>query len=423
VPRCVTIVLLDADGVLLGALPPFDVDIQWWNAVADVNRAVRDRYGLDVQVLRLLHAVSAPVHGVSAPAGGNVTYLAQASGSACTLELTEVVVVPVHVNLADDPLRAPFARPGGPAATLRWAGVAVLGLGRGPVLGVEQRRTWNLSAIWRLDTADTPLWIKEVPHFFDHEPVVLSWLAASGHAASFPTLLASDGGRMLLENIPGEDLFQAPVAVRAAIARDLHPAQLHGASRVDELLTAGVPDRRFAALRPILADVARDARATDPVLDRLMAGLDDRLAEVATCGLPDTLCHGDLHPGNVRAVPDGPNVIIDWGDSFVGSPAFDILRLTETLSDGESAGLIDAWAARWLGDLPGCDPQRAVHLLRPVAALRNAAVYASFLADIEPSEHPYHADDPPLWLARAAESFGAESFAAESVGAESVAAG
>jgi hypothetical protein len=40
--------------------------------------------------------------------------------------------------------------------------------------------------------------------------------------------------------------------------------------------------------------------------------------------------------------------------------------------------------------------------LRPIAALRNAAVYAHFLDNIEPSEHPYHAADVPFWLAEAA---------------------
>jgi aminoglycoside phosphotransferase (APT) family kinase protein len=136
-------------------------------------------------------------------------------------------------------------------------------------------------------------------------------------------------------------------------------------------------------------------------VDGLLAGLDDRLDEVRRCGLPDTLVHGDLHPGNVRG--DGERrVTIDWGDAFVGHPAFDILRLTETLAPATAAPMLAAWAGRWRADVPGCDPQRAVTLLRPVAPLRLAAVYAMFLAAIEPSEHPYHAGDVPACLARAA---------------------
>src|SRR5262249_30427805 len=97
------------------------------------------------------------------------------------------------------------------------------------------------------------------------------------------------------------------------------------------------------------------------------------------------------------------NVIIDWGDAFVGHPGFDILRLTDALTEDDSAALIAGWADRWRVDVPGSDPDRAVALLKPVAALRNAAVYSAFLANIEPSEYPYHAGDPPRWLAKAAE--------------------
>jgi hypothetical protein len=51
---------------------------------------------------------------------------------------------------------------------------------------------------------------------------------------------------------------------------------------------------------------------------------------------------------------------------------------------------------------PGCGPARAAALLAPLAAARQAVVYQHFLDHIEPSEHPYHRDDPPLWLAHAA---------------------
>jgi Ser/Thr protein kinase RdoA (MazF antagonist) len=124
------------------------------------------------------------------------------------------------------------------------------------------------------------------------------------------------------------------------------------------------------------------------------------MATVAACGLPDTLVHGDLHPGNVRS--DGAvRVLMDWGDTTVSNPAFDILRLTGDLPEPEAARLVSAWAHRWRRDAPGCAPERAVELLRPVASLRAAAVYAGFLAAIEPAERPYHVADVPDALAAA----------------------
>lgn len=54
--RTVTLVLVDTAGAVLGALPPFDVELPWWQEVGDVVAAARARYGVDVQVLRLLSA-------------------------------------------------------------------------------------------------------------------------------------------------------------------------------------------------------------------------------------------------------------------------------------------------------------------------------------------------------------------------------
>jgi Ser/Thr protein kinase RdoA (MazF antagonist) len=143
------------------------------------------------------------------------------------------------------------------------------------------------------------------------------------------------------------------------------------------------------------------ATATARALDRLLETLPDRLAEVAGCGLPETLVHGDFHPGNVRG--DGVRrVILDWADAGIGHPAQDIDRVTEALPAADAVPLIAAWADRWRADAPGSEPRRARALLRPVLALQAALAYADFLDHIEPSEWPYHRDDVPYHLARAA---------------------
>src|SRR5690606_27524640 len=56
VSRTVTLVLVDGAGKLLGALPPVEVELPWWQSASDVVAAARDRFGLDVTVLRLLRA-------------------------------------------------------------------------------------------------------------------------------------------------------------------------------------------------------------------------------------------------------------------------------------------------------------------------------------------------------------------------------
>ncbi|BFU43685.1 hypothetical protein KRMM14A1004_19220 [Krasilnikovia sp. MM14-A1004] len=391
VGRTVTLVLVDRAGQPLGVLPPVAVPLPWWQEVSDVVAAVQARDGVEVQILRLLHGSG------RGTVGGEVTYLAQLTGN------PPIALAPAEVDLSPQPHRAPYAQPGGPADSVRWALAALAALGT-PGATARQQRTWNLSAIWRLDAAGTPVaWLKQVPAFFAHEPAVLR-LVGSVAPGLVPPLLASGAhGRMLLAHVPGADGYGAGADVCARIARAFHPVQAHFAGRVDDLLAAGLPDRR-PAVEPF-------ARVAAPYLDEI-AGLreliDDlprRLAEVAACGLPPTLVHGDLHPGNAR-VGAGRPVLMDWGDATIGHPAYDILRLTGDLPEDDAEALVAAWALRWRRDVPGSDPMRAVRLMRPVAALRAALVYADFLVAIEPTERPYHAADVPERLGAAVAAAG-----------------
>ncbi len=361
--RTVTLVLATPDGVVLGALPPFHVELPYWQEVRTVVDIARARHGLEVSVLRLLSTEPGRMHG------GPVSYLAEV-GERPTSPLT-----PVGVDVAPHPLRADYASFGGPARTLAWARSHV------SFVTAEQQRTWNLSAIWRLETGRDPVWLKQVPRFFRHEAAVLSYL---------DQVRAWDGeGRMLLDHIEGTDLYGADLTARAAIALQHFEIQARALGDIDKLIAAGVPDRRDLSRLP-----------TWPVPLGEQPWLAARLETVARAGMPATLVHGDLHPGNVIGTPR-ERTIIDWGDSFIGHPGFDILRLTERVSDGDAHALIAEWADRWRALVPGCDPIAAIEALRPIAALRNASVYAHFLANIEPSEHPYHVGDVPHWLAEA----------------------
>ena len=378
--RDVTLIVVDAVGAVQGSLGPYAVALPYWQEVSDIVVGARERYGIEVTVLRLLEAER------SVPHGGALTYLAEATSPNAAL-------VPVDVpGLPDHPLRADYARPGGPAASLAWAA----SVGGAPET-VEQQRTWNLSAIWRLTAADGVRWLKQVPPMFAHESTVLRWLGE--RAPGFvPELLAEGQAprstRMLLADVPGDDAYDATADQLEVVAQRWHQVQVESAEAVAMLVAAGVPDGRPLALRTRIAALLNGAAGLGSDLDRRLAALD-------ACGIPMVLVHGDFHPGNVRA--DGSqHVVLDWGDSFVGHPGFDILRLTDGLADPDGDRLCRAWEARWQASIPGSDPGRALDILRPLAALRNAAVYAGFLERIEPSEHPFHAADVPYWLAEAA---------------------
>ena len=389
-PRTVTLVLCDTSGRVLGQLPPLPSEVPWWPETASVVAGARERYGVEVTVLRLLDTELA-----SQP-GGRVTVLAEVNDPG------EAPLLPWDGELDDSPLRLPYARPGGPARDLAWAAEHLASAGLRAGGRPEQVRTWNLSSLWRLPLEDgTATWLKCVPPFFAHEGAVLARLAGG----PVPQLLAHEPGRVLMAEVPGEDQYDAGLPVLLALVELLVGVQAQEVGHEDELLALGLPDWRGPALTTAVEDVVRrHQHALGPPerqgLGRLLDGLDRRWADLSACGIPDTLVHGDVHPGNSRG--DGQHlVLMDWGDCGVGHPLLDQPAMLDRIAPAAVGAVRLAWERAWRAVVPGADPGRAAELLAPVAAARQAVLYQGFLDRIEPSEHPYHRDDPLLWLARA----------------------
>src|ERR1700682_5134426 len=217
-PRTAGLVLVTPKGDALGRLPAPPAATPWWPEIEPGVQAVRDQHGVDVIVLRLLDAE------LEQPHGGRVTYLAE-------------VAVPVRAArrwtgvLDDHPRRHAFARPSGPAADLAWASARLAERGLRPTTPPTQVRTWNLSSLWRMPVEGQTVWLKVVPHFFAHEGDLLALLAG----ACVPTLLGHEGGRMLLAEIAGEDLYGAELPLLREMVNLLVGLQWQWGDRVEEL--------------------------------------------------------------------------------------------------------------------------------------------------------------------------------------------
>ena len=392
--RVVKLVLVRSDGAALGVLPSFTVSTPWWPEVAELVTACGARHGIDVTVLRLLDVENYDPRGGM---GGTVTYAAETAGAVPTSTMPWTGV------LRDDPLRARWARPGGPARDLAWADAKLIAAGRPRTGHAVQQKTWNLSSIWRLPTAGGDVWLKAVPPFFAHEGGVMHALASP----ALPRLIAYDDlGRTLLEHVRGDDQYEAPTERLAAMIDTLVALQVRAASGIDELIALGAPDWRAAPFAAAAADVvARGSVGLETeerrALDELVAGLDDRFRALAECGVPDTFVHGDFHTGNVRWTDAGP-VIFDWGDCGVGNPLLDLPPFDRNLALEDRPAVRSRWIEQWIAAAPGSDPARATMLIEPLGALRLAMIYQRFLDGIEETERVYHRSDVPTQLRDAA---------------------
>lgn len=246
------------------------------------------------------------------------------------------------------------------------------------------------------------VWCKSVPPFMAHEGAIIGWLARE-RPALVPPLLAADpvSATVLLGDLGPDEQWGAPEPRRVRMVRELVSMQASAASQVDHLLSIGVPDLRATQLEHAVqvlaarADVRGELEAPElAALDALVTDVPGLLRDLAGCGLPETLVHGDFHPGNWIATGDDL-VLFDWGDSFVGHPMIDTAAFLDDIDADLKAHLLTAWVAAWRSACPDSDPERAAALIPPIAALQRALIFREFLDEIEPSEHRCHANDVP----------------------------
>jgi Ser/Thr protein kinase RdoA (MazF antagonist) len=205
-----------------------------------------------------------------------------------------------------------------------------------------------------------------------------------------PAVLASAPGRLLLADVPGADCWDASPQVASDAVGRLAAAQ----ARIVRP-PHGIPDRRpltlAAAVRDLL-DGPVGAELSPGELDAA-GSLQPRWEMLAECGLPDTVVHGDFHPGNWRR-GDGAPVILDFADAHLGNPVLDGLRAIDFLPPGQRPAVAGSWVEAWAAAAPRSRPAEALRIAEPLAHLAYAVRYQEFLDNIEPSEHVYHLGDP-----------------------------
>jgi aminoglycoside phosphotransferase (APT) family kinase protein len=150
--------------------------------------------------------------------------------------------------------------------------------------------------------------------------------AATRAGIRAPTVygLEREEGRigLVMERLGGESLLDR-IARRPAEAFEAVSllADLHAAMR------RSGPEPDLPRLRAALASgIERAVGLLEPEKDEILARLDL---------LPDgeSICHGDLHPGNILMTPEGP-VVIDWMSASRGRAIGDLARTELLLATG-----------------------------------------------------------------------------------------
>lgn len=260
---------------------------------------------------------------------------------------------------------------------------------------IEQPRVRPWATVLTARTSAGPVWLKATAPATAHEVAIYAVLAevAPGHVLAPIALdhergwlLLPDGGPAMRAGADGDRLVAGLARAMAAYA-DLQRAV---APRVGDLLAAGVPDMRPAAM-PARFDEALAAAAGAP------AELHDRVAAMratyagwceALAAAPGgaSLDHNDLHPGNVL---DGGRRFYDWGDSVVAHP-FSCLLMPLGYVHGrlgrDMAPVLDAYLAAFADLAPRAELERTVRLAAQVAKVARALTWERALRALDPDD-------------------------------------
>ena len=269
----------------------------------------------------------------------------------------------------------------------------------GEVVAIEQPHVRSWATAMRVETSDGVVWFKANSAAHRQEAQATALLARVRPEA-LPELLASDPGRGWMLTRDAGTRLREVVAEERSLCRWLDVLPLYaGLQRdavpiVDELLAAGVPDRRLAVLPDGFEQILGAIDGGDAhrhLVPRVRAGCE----RLAAFGVPETIQHDDLHDAQVF-LSDGRILVTDWGDAVISHPFF---SMSVTLQGVISWGVDDVegsedttpYAAAYLepwGD--GLD--EALELALPLGwACRCVGVYDHAQA-LDPEEQPGHLD-------------------------------
>ncbi len=383
-----------------GQLGPFGVDSPWWSSVDEVVARATESAGVPVLVARLVEG-----HSDTPGSGGRVRYHAEALVRPEGLD-SRAPDGDAAARLGPAERRAAWATPAGLRGALAWAESALARAGRPQAGAARQVRTWNLSGLFRLPASGgADAWLKTTTPAFNAAEGAVIALFAGVDPTLVPTVLAADpaAGRLLLDHVPGEDCWGPSAETVADVVPRLVAVQ--AALADNRAAAAGLRDRTPGTLLARLTELLDRLPAETDLTAGELAAVRELLAELpalvdalAACGLPETVLHGDFHPGNWRSDGDRPATVIDFADACLGHPALDGLRPRAFLSPEAWQHHAEVWAQAWRRHVPGSDPARALELAEPLHHLSYALRYQEFLDHIEPSERPYHAGDPAAEL-------------------------
>lgn len=191
-----------------------------------------------------------------------------------------------------------------------------------------------------------------------------------------------------------------------AVATDLAELQIQSLGRSLHLLDPGARDLRGWALADLMQPFFRTmsemmerqtkmppAALSRDELHRLSVRVQEALIILEETGIPNTLGHMDLNPGNIICSPTGC-VFLDWAEAFVGHPFLTFQYLLEHFrrafgqNHAVETQLVARYARAWRALVSERDICRALEVVPLLAAFAYATANGAW-TDPRKLRHPH----------------------------------
>lgn len=309
-----------------------------------------------------------------------------------------------------------------PQAIHDWAVTALNELGMTATRAPELVRAMPWSQVWRLPTARGDVFLKHMGSLFAHEPRILHFLSETLHAP-VPAIIADN------QTLQCFLMRDAGLPLRPLLLADYQPKlivqalqtcariQQQALPHIETLLQLGAMDWRLQRLPDLFMGLldnqqlmtaegitAAERAAFLNCAPQLRAACD----ELAACGIPETLEHGDFHDNNIM-LKNGAVIINDWGDASISHPFFSLCSLLESAGrnhklqpdDARTALFTKTYLECWADFAPPAQLEKALALAQIIRPVQFSINYSRLAQNVALQPADYHAG----WIAACLRKF------------------